>query len=104
LALCSSSPGTLGVLNEAFPLHIWGLLRWKEVKCIIQTKELDTHQVQKVSMPFVQAQNEIRQNIQDRRIDLVARKVLSEEEYERYRKLRNPFYKTTRDLAKTEPQ
>ena len=67
------------------------MVKLKEIQQYILLKDEDLIERQEISVPFFQAQNEIRQSIQYRREDLVAKKVLDEKQYKLYQELRRPF-------------
>jgi predicted RNase H-like nuclease len=72
-------------------IHGYGLVKLKEIQKYLVLKDEDLNQRQEISLPFFQAQNEIRQSIQYRREDLTAKKVLDEKQYKLYQELRRPF-------------
>lgn len=63
----------------------------------MEQKEMALAKRQNISRPFFQAQNEIQESILQRRRELLAKKVLSEADYEKYSKLLRPFERTAED-------
>ena len=83
----------LDFLTPVFVLFIWTGMKWKEQNIIRDQRRKDLDTFQNVSKPFVQAQNELRENILKRRQDLTAKNVLDEKQYKRYLELLHPFHK-----------
>jgi hypothetical protein len=65
---------------------------------VMGLRELDLQKRQDISRPFLQAQSEIRQNIFERRQEIIAKKVLDENQYQLYKKLSNPFNKNQENV------
>lgn len=74
-------------------IHGYGVTKIKEIKHIMGLRGDDLTMRQNVSRPFLQAQNEIRQEILEKRNDLVAKTLFSEKDYAKYQKLSKPFLK-----------
>ena len=71
----------------------YGIVKWREVRLIFGQRDIDLEKRQNISRPFLQAQNEIREDILRRRQELIAQKILSEEDYKKFMELNNPFIK-----------
>ena len=74
-------------------INLYGFSKWKEQKTLMTQHSLDLLERQKTSMAFLQAQNDIRQDILMRRRDLVLRKIFTDKEYEQFMNLHQPFKK-----------
>lgn len=62
-----------------------------EAKLVIGLKSQDMGRRQDISKPFLQADNEIHQEIVNKRNDLLIRSLLSQKQAELYQKLQTPY-------------
>ena len=75
-------------------VNFYGISKWKEQKSLVGLRGMDLIERQRTSMMYIQAQNDLHQDILNRRRELTLRKIFNEEDYKKYMNLYYPFKKT----------
>ena len=90
--------GQVKRLIKAIVIYGYGLFRLRETRTLMDLKDKDLWARQNITKPFLQAQNEIQLEIVFRKQELIAKKLLDENQYKLYQKLNNPFNKNSENV------